>query len=250
MLGITPMLGRRFTAADGRPGSPPAVIVSHGFWQQRLGGRPDVIGTPIRLDGADYALAGVLPQTLGPLEQRQEFFVAAQWDTPPRKGPFFIIALGRLRSDAERSAAASELQTINRRMFPLWQASYQDEKATWGMMELKAHVTGDVGTVAGLALAAVGLVWLISCANASNLLIARVTSRRRELAVRAALGASRGRVVRHLLAESGLLAIGAAAVGIALAGAGIRLLRGVGADYFPRTQEIALDGQVLWCWPR
>lgn len=246
LLGIKPTLGRDFTELDGRPGSPPAVIVSHGFWQRYLGGRPDVIGRPIRLDGSDYALAGVIPRMVGPLEQRQEFFVAAQWDTPPRRGPFFYTVLGRLRQGAAPLAAADELRAINRRIFPIWKASYQDEKATWSMMDLKDFVVGDVGTIAGLALAAVGLVWLIACANASNLLVARVTSRRRELAVRAAVGASRGRVVRYLLAESALLAIGAVVVGITLAWAGVELLRGVGANYFPRMQEITLDGPVAW----
>jgi len=246
LLGVKPAVGRDFTELDGRPGSPPAVIVSYGFWQRRLGGRPDVIGKPLRLDGSDHALAGILPRMVGPLEQGQELFVAAQWATPPRKGPFFITVLGRLRNGSERSAAAGELRAINRRIFPLWQVSYQDQKASWALMDLRTHLVGDVRTVAGLALAAVGLVLLIACANASNLLIARVTSRRRELAVRTALGASRGRVIRHLLAESSLLATGAAAVGIALASAGIGLLRSVGADYFPRTQEITLDGPVLW----
>ena len=246
LLGIRPALGRDFTESDGRPGSPAAVIVSHGFWRERLGGSQDAIGRPVRLDGSDYALVGVLPPTVGPLEQGQNFFVAAQWDTPPRKGPFFIIALGRLRHEGNRSAAVDELRAINRRIFPLWRASYQDENATWNMMDLKAHVIGDVGTIAGLALAAVGLVWLIACANASNLLVARVTSRRRELAVRAALGASRGRVVRYLLAESSLLATGAAAMGAALAWVGVSLFRDFGAGTVPRTQEIALDGPVLW----
>jgi putative ABC transport system permease protein len=245
LLGIRPAIGRDFVERDGRPGNPRAVMVSHGFWQRRLGGRPDAIGKPIRLDGSDYTLAGVLPQTMGPLERGREFFVAAQWDTPRRKGPFFITALGRLRNPSERPAAAEELRAICRRIFPLWKSSYQDDRASWGLIDLKAHVTGDVGTIAGLAIAAVGLVWLIACANASNLLIARVTSRRRELAVRAALGASRRRVVQHLLAESGLLAIGAAVVGVALASAGIELLRNLGTGYFPRTQEIALDGPVL-----
>jgi putative ABC transport system permease protein len=245
LLGIRPAIGRDFVERDGRPGNPRAVMVSHGFWQRRLGGRPDAIGKPIRLDGSDYTLAGVLPQTMGPLERGREFFVAAQWDTPRRKGPFFITALGRLRNPSERPAAAEELRAICRRIFPLWKSSYQDDRASWGLIDLKAHVTGDVGTIAGLAIAAVGLVWLIACANASNLLIARVTSRRRELAVRAALGASRRRVVQHLLAESGLLATGAAVVGVALASAGIELLRNLGTGYFPHTQEIALDGPVL-----
>ena len=145
LLGIRPALGRTFTEQDGRPGSPPVVMVSHGFWRQRLGGRPDVIGKPIRLDGSDYELAGVLPATLGPLEQRQEFFVPAQWDTPRRKGPFFITVLGRLRNGSERSPAAAELRVINRRIFPLWRASYQDEKASWGMLDLQEHVVGGQG---------------------------------------------------------------------------------------------------------
>jgi putative ABC transport system permease protein len=245
LLGIRPAAGRDFTAADGRPGTPPSIIVSHGFWQQRLGGRDDLIGKPIRFDGTDYTLVGVLPQRVGPLEQPHSFFVAAQWTPPPRKGPFFYTAIGRLRDGASRSAAAEELRAINKRIFPIWRASYQDDKATWAMMDLRSYVVGDVNTIAGLALSAVALVWLIACANASNLLIARVTSRRRELAVRTALGASRGRVVRYLLAESALLALGAAAVGVGLTYGGIALLRNFGATYFPRTQEIAVDGAAL-----
>jgi putative ABC transport system permease protein len=245
LLGISPAVGRNFVERDGQPGNPRAVMVSHGFWVRRLGSRPDAIGRSIRLDGSDYALAGVLPRTMGPLERGQDFFVAAQWDTPRRKGPFLITVLARLRDPSERPAAAEELRAINRRIFPLWKSSYQDDRASWGLMDLKTHVTGEVGTIAGLAIAAVGLVWLIACANASNLLIARMTSRRRELAVRAALGASRGRVVRFLLAESSLLAIGASVVGVAVASAGIGLLQNLGAINFPRTDEIALDGPVL-----
>jgi putative ABC transport system permease protein len=245
-LGIVPALGPGFSDADGRPGNPQAVIVTHGFWQQRLGGLTDVVGRPIRLDGTDYALRGVLPAALGPLERGQEFFVAQQLNSPPRKGPFFFTALARLKSESDRGPAADELRAINKRIFPIWKVSYQDDKATWSMMDLHAFVVGDTKTIAGLALAAVALVWLIACTNASNLLIARVTSRRRELAVRAALGASRGRVIRHLLVESALLAVGAVIVGGALAWAGTGVLQAIGATYFPRTQEIGFDGPVLW----
>jgi putative ABC transport system permease protein len=246
LLGITPAIGRDFTEPEGRPGHPRAVVISHGLWERRLGSRREVVGQPIRLDGSDYTVAGILPPQLGPFERRQDFFIAAQWSAPRRKGPFFITTLGRLRDGATRSAAASELQAINRRLFPLWQSSYQDDRATWGLMDLKAFVAGDVHTTAGVALAAVALVWLIATANAANLLVARVTSRRRELAVRTALGASRGRVVRYLLAESALLAVGSAGVGLALAWGGVRLLQTAGANYFPRTQEIGLSGPVLW----
>ncbi len=246
VLGIRPALGRDFTKEDGTPGRPALAIVSNGFWQRRLGARADAIGTSIRLDGADYAVAGVLPQTLGPLERNQEFFLVAQWSPPPRRGPFFYTVIARFKDGADPSSAASELRAINRRIFPIWKSSYQDDKATWSMMDLKQHVVGDVETIAGLALAAVGLVWLIACANASNLLVARVTSRRRELAVRSALGASRGRVVRYLLAESALLATGSVIVGMVLAWAGVELLQRFGATYFPRMQEITFDGPVIW----
>jgi putative ABC transport system permease protein len=250
LLGITPAFGRDFTASDGRPGSPRTVIVSPSFWQQRLGGRVDAIGKPVTLDGVDYTLTGVLPPTNGPLERGQHFFIAAQWPTPTRKGPFFITALGRLRhgstDSADRAAAASELHAINRGLFEIWKSSYQDSRATWSMVDLRTFAAGDLQPVGALALAAVGFVWLIACTNASNLLIARVSSRRRELGVRTALGASRGRIVRYLLAESALLSIGAAAVGLALAWSGIGVLRELATDYVPRSQEIALDGATGW----
>ncbi len=246
LLGIRPAIGRDFTEVDGRPGSPAVVLVSHAFWQQRLGARADAIGRPIRLDGADYTVVGALPQQLGPLERNQEFFVAQQFSPPPRRGPFLHTVIARFRPGVDHAAAAEELRAINKRIFPIWKSSYQDDKATWSMMDLKTHVVGDVSNVAGLALAAVALVWIIACTNASNLLVARVTSRRRELAVRAALGASRSRVVRYLLAESSVLAVGSMMVGVLFASLGMQLLRGVGANYFPRMQEIAFGGPVLW----
>jgi predicted permease len=252
LLGIRPALGRTFTAADGAAGAPRTVVVSHGFWRERLGGRPDAIGAPLRLDGADYTLVGVLApeSSVGPLERGQQFFTATAFEPPPRRGPFFWTVIGRLRPGATRESAGAELREINRRIFPIWRSSYQDEKATWSLIGLDEHVTGGLGTTAGLALGAVGLVWLIACANASNLLVARVANRRRELAVRAALGASRGRVTRYLLAESALLAAGAAALGVAIAGAAIVLFRRYSLDSFAlftrRAQEVGLDAPALW----
>lgn len=246
LLGITPIAGRDFTEADGRPGTPPVVLASHAFWQQRLGGRADAIGKPIRLDGADHTLIGVMPPGNGPLDRRYELFLIQQFSPPPRKGPFLFAVIARLPENADRSLAANELRAINRALFPLWKSSYQDEKSTWSMEDLKTNLVGDVSAIAGLSLAAVALVWLIACANASSLLIARVTSRRQELAVRAALGASRGRVVRYLLAESVLLAGASAIVAIAIAFGGMQLLQTYGATYFPRTGEIRLDASVLW----
>ena len=135
--------------------------------------------------------------------------------------------------------------SINKEMFPKWQSSYQDDRASWAMEDLKTNLVGNVSTIAGVAVGAVGLVWLIACANASNLLIARVTSRRQELAVRSALGASRGRMIRYLLAESAILAAASMALGALVTWGGIQLFHSFGATYFPRTSEIRMDGDVI-----
>jgi hypothetical protein len=154
VLKIRPALGRDFTEADGREGSPRAAIVSHGFWQQRLGGRADAIGKPVRLDGADYTLAGVLPAEVGPLEQRQEFFIVQQFPTPPRRGPFPFIVVARLRPGVARPSRR--------------QARDQQADLSIGRLVQDDGRRGDHGSevprrgrlskTAGLALAAVALV--------------------------------------------------------------------------------------------
>ncbi len=244
VLGIRPALGRDFADADERPGAPAPVMASHTFWQERLGRDPNAVGRRIKLDGVDHPVVGVLPPSVGPLERGQDLFIVQQFSPPSRKGPFLYSVVARLREGASLAVASGELRAINRRIFPIWKASYQDDKATWSMEDLRTAVVGQVDAIAGLALATVGLVWLIACANSSNLLIARVTSRRQELAVRAALGASRGRVVRYLLAEAAVLATASVALGTAVAWAGIRLLQSVASTYFPRMEETALDPPV------
>ena len=154
--------------------------------------------------------------------------------------------IGRLHENAGVASAAEELRAINRRIFPIWQASWQDETTTWGMVGLKEHLVGDVSRTLAIVWGAVGFVLLIACTNAANLLVARTTHRSREIAVRAALGASRGRVLQHLLSESALLAAGGAFVGLVLTVAGIRLLTTLGADFIPRTAEISVSGSVFW----
>ncbi|HLE85550.1 MAG TPA: ABC transporter permease, partial [Thermoanaerobaculia bacterium] len=245
LLGIRPLHGRPLGPADDVPGGEPVVVLGHGFAASRLGGAEAALGQVVRLNGVDHTVVGVLPAEVGPFERDQEFFAPARWETPPRKGPFFVSALGRLPEGADRAAADEELRAINRRIFPVWQASYQDQRATWATMDLKEAVIGEVGPRLVLVLGAVGFVLLIASTNAANLLVARAAQRRRELAVRGALGASRARVVQHLLAESTVLATTAAAVGLVLAAAGVRLVSVTGADYIPRAQEVALSGPVL-----
>jgi len=245
VLRIKPSGGRTFSQADARTGAAPAAIVSYEFWKQQLGSAPSATGRIIRLDDNPYTVVGVLRPNPGPLERTTDVFVAAQWTTPPRRGPFVITAIGRLAPGASRAAAEAQLRQIDRRIFPLWKSSYQDERATWGMVELRRQIVGDFAGTAMVVAAVVGFVWLIACVNASSLLLARVVGRQRELAMRTALGASRSRVLMHLLIESGILAASAAALGSALAWLGIRLVQALAVEYVPRAAEMTLGGRTM-----
>ena len=207
LLGIQPLMGRTFSADEDRPGGPNVVVASYGFWRRQLGGERSAIGRTLTLDGETYEVIGVLPREVGPLEQGRELFRPLRIEPPTRKGPFFYVALGRIKGGVEREAAAEELRVINDRLFPVWQASWPRSEATWVMGDLKESVLGDVGDILFAVLGGVLLLYLIACTNAANLLVARATQQRHELSVRAALGASRGRLLQHLLSEAALLAL-------------------------------------------
>jgi putative ABC transport system permease protein len=246
LVGQTPHLGRLFDPSDDGRGEPLAVL-THAYWTRRFGGDPAVVGQSMTIDGASYTIAGILQERVGPLESNVAVFTVATWPTPKRKGPFFIMALGRLRPGVSPEAATSALRVTNARLFPIWRSTYQDEKATWGIQDLKSRVIGEIGSTLFLVLAAVGCVLLIACANAVNLLVARALTRHRELAIRGALGASRGRLALHLLAETMVLTLGAALVGFGVAAGAIQLVAGYGTSYIPRTSEIALSGfSLVW----
>ena len=244
LLRQTALIGRVFDAADDSRADNVAVLTA-AYWTSRFGNDPSVLGRPITIDGTSYTIVGVLQRTTGPLEQNVAVFTAARWPIPKRKGPFFTMALGRLRPDVSRAAALDTLRATNARLFPIWKSSYQDEKATWGIQDLKARVVGEVGSTLIVVLAAVACVLLIACANAVNLLIARALNRGREIAIRSALGASRGRLLQHLSVESGVLTAGAAIVGVVVAILAIKLVTVYGAGYIPRVGEIRLSGPSL-----
>ena len=245
LLGTAPALGRVFTKSDASADNGQLVVISHNFWMNQLGGSAAVIGSTLNLDGEEYLVVGVLPRSTGPLEIGKSVFPLQRFETPPRKGPFFLKVLGRLAPHATPAMALAELQTINKRIFPIWQSSYQDESSSWGMMPLKDHVIGDISRTLKFVMAALAFVLLIACTNAANLLVARAAHRQRELAVRSALGASRGRIFQHLLSESIALALAACILGLALAIAGIKFITTLGAIVLPRIAEITLLGDPL-----
>jgi putative ABC transport system permease protein len=246
LLGQKPHLGRLFDPSDDGRGEPLAVL-THVFWSRRFAADPAVVGQPLTIDGRSHTIAGVLQEDVGPLESGVALFTAANWPTPTRKGPFFLMTLARLRPGVSQEAATSALRATNARLFPIWRSSYQDEKATWGLQDLKSRVVGDVASMLFLVLAAVGCVLLIACANAVNLLVARALTRGRELAIRGALGASRARLALHSFAETTVLTLGSAAVGLGVAFGAIQLLAAYATAYIPRTGEIRLSGfSLLW----
>ena len=203
-------------------------------------------GAAAVIHGAPHTIVGVLERAGGPLEHDIGLFATAQWPVPTRKGPFFTTVLARMLPGVSRAVALSALYATNTRLFPVWRSSYQDEKATWGFQDRKARVVGEIGTTLNVVLAAVACVLLIACANAVNLLIARGLQRSREMTIRGALGASRGRLVQHLLVEAVALTAAASVVALGVAAASLQLVAIYGADYVPRIDEVRMSGAVIW----
>ncbi len=246
LLGHQPQVGRLFDPADDASDDRIAVL-SHGYWLRRFGGNPSALGRTVIVDGTRATVVGVLQPTSGPLERDIALFTPARWPTPARKGPFFLTVLGRLRPDVSAAAASEGLRAANARLFPIWRSSFQNEKASWGLMDLKAREVGDVASTLGFVLAAVACVLLIACANAVNLLIGRSLQRGRELAIRGALGASTGRLLQHVLVEASLLTGGAALVGLGVAALALRMIAVYGGDYVPRIDEVRFSATaVAW----
>jgi MacB-like periplasmic core domain len=145
LLGQKPHLGRLFDPSDDAHRDRLAVL-TYSYWTRRFAADTAVLGRPITIDGADHTVIGVLEKTVGTFERNTAVFMAERWPTPKRKGPFFTMAIGRLKPGVANSVASQALRATNARLFPIWRSSYQDEKATWGMMDLKERAVGKGGS--------------------------------------------------------------------------------------------------------
>jgi predicted permease len=263
LLGIEPVLGRAFVEEDGapnppgtfpgQPGTEPGIVMlSHALWQARFGGAPDVIGRSIEVSGVAAQIVGVLPpgfELLMPptaaLSPDTDLWIAARIDyvNAPANN-VFLRPVGRLRDGATIEQLQPQLDRIAASLL-----AGDQTKTTAGYAvraeSLHEDLTAGVRPVLLALFGAVVFVLLIACANVSNLLLVRASGRDRELAVRAALGGSRARIVRQLLVESGLLALGGALLGVALASAGVSLLLSLQPDNLPRIGSVRIDGSVL-----
>jgi putative ABC transport system permease protein len=246
MLGVTPVLGRGFEASDDRPEAEKVVLISNGLWQRRYGGSRDVIGREIRLGNATGTIIGVLPA-----EFRWRDDVADVW-LPLQQNNFYVTGerrvrlfeiVAHLRPESTLQQARAEAQELAARMGREYRAEMDGIGAR--VLSLREDVVGPVKPALMILLGAVVLVLLIACANVANLLLLRSDGRRRDVAVRAALGASRTRLAREMLAESGVLSLLGGVAGFLLAFWGVRALLLFVPASLPRRDEITLDFTVL-----
>jgi len=242
-LGIQP-LGRTFVPADERVKDPQVVILGNRLWRERFGGDPAVIGRTLTLDGASRAVVGVLPVDL-PLFSDADLWVPAPYankEMASRRGHFLRV-VGLLKPAATLAQAQADLDTIASQLAQ----EYPDTNKGWSitLSPLGTVLVGDVRPALLVLLGAVALVLLIACANVASLLLARHTARRREIAIRTALGAGRFRLVRQMLTESVLLSLAGGTAGVLVANWGVGLLRRFGPESLPRLNEVAVSGDVL-----
>jgi predicted permease len=244
-FGVRPALGRLFLPEEDRPGRAQVVVLSHRLWTRRFGADPRVVGTTVRLSGAPHTVVGVTPAWLDYTTDSEELWVplALTAEQQADYGEHSLYAYGRLKPGVTLAQADAEIAAITRRVI---EREPRFMRGRGGGVERVADVAvEDYRPRLLTLLGAVVLVLLIACGNVANLLLARGVARGREVAVRAALGAGRGRIVRQLLAESLAIALAGAALGVALAHVGIRLLVSQSPEGVPRLADARVDGAVV-----
>jgi putative ABC transport system permease protein len=244
-LGIQPVLGRTFQPEEGIAGKDDVLIISHRLWLGRFNARPDIIGQQVTIDEHSFTIIGVLPANFLPETVTDPAFFAPDPETRSDQGlqPRYIEVIGRLKPGVTLEQAGRELAVISARSALKFPETNQDWTADIAPV-LEAKI-GKVKPFLLLLLGAVAFLLLIACVNVANLLLARASTRAKEIAVRIALGASRGRIVSQLLCESLLISTAGSALGILLAYGGLQLLLDNTPLALPRAQEIAINGTVL-----
>jgi putative ABC transport system permease protein len=250
VLQVAPARGRWFSEEEGRPGAAPVAVLSHSLWMRRYGGARDVIGGVMRLGGEAMEIVGVMPASFAFPDPRVEAWTTEQLDPAAGFGLWGHSGIARLRDGVTLAAARSELLGLIGDVAH----AYPNDPFAAGNVETRLFFSGrtlkdaTVGAVARplwMLLASVGLVLLVGCANVANLFLVRSESRQRELAVRRALGASRGRIARYFLCESLLLSLAGGTAGLGLAWGAVRLVVWFAPASLPRLAEIQLDTTAL-----
>ena len=254
VLGIAPMLGRNFNQADVTPNGPQTVILGYGYWQKHFGGDRGIVGRTITVDGKPRQIVGVMPRNFHFLDwPERELFLPLQLDRAKTTlGQFSYEGIARLKPGVSVAAANADVQ----RMIPtVWTSFpappgfsinlFHAARLTAKIQPLRDDVVGDVSQMLWVLLGSIGVVLLIACANVANLLLVRAEGRHQELAICAALGASRWRIAREFLLESAVLGGTGSLLGLGLAWGALHLLVAIAPHGLPRLHEIGIDWMVL-----
>jgi predicted permease len=248
-LGVNPVLGRTFTPEEDSIGGAPVVMISAGYWKRKFGSATDILGKMLTLDGKGYTLVGLVPASFNLLEtsgSTDVYLPIAQWNNPllmDRAAGLGIGGVARLRPGVTIEQARANMERVTRNLA----AAFPDKDKDIGaaLIPLRKWTLGYVQSFLLVLFGAVGFVLLIACVNVANLLLARSSKRANEFAIRAALGAGQGRIIRQLLAESTLIAAIGGGVGVLLAAVGTQVALRLLPVTLPRAGEVGLDAHVL-----
>jgi len=242
-LRIRPIHGRGFLPEDGRRGAPLVAVLSYGLWQRSFGSTPDIVGRSITLNGLNYTVVGIMPPRFG-LPDGSEIWVPLMMDPAGlHRRIDYLYVMARLKLGVSLAQARAEMNSITMRL----EQQYPQTNSGWraDVVPLHEQIVGDIRAALLVLMATVGIVLLIACANITNLLLSRATVREREIAIRAAVGAGRGQIMRQLLTESIILALLGGVVGALLALLGTDVIVRLGQRDIPRLSEISVDGRIL-----
>ncbi len=245
LLGVQPVVGRAFLSEEDQPGRTNCALLSHALWQRRFGGELSIAGKAIRLRDRSYTVVGVLPAGFSVLGSPVDVWIPLGLDPHDARtaGMHFLTVIGRLKPGVEMDRARTEMDLIGDR---LEQANPALDRG-WrpSLLPLREELVGHVQQALLVLMAAVGFLLLMACVNVANLLLARGATRQKEIAIRAALGAGRGRIVAQLLSESVLLALAGGALGMALARGVVALVARLGPASIPRLAEASIDVRLF-----
>jgi putative ABC transport system permease protein len=244
VFGIQPMIGRGFSTEEDQPGHEKVVVLSHRFWKERFNSDPGVVGRTVDFDGEKYSVVGVMPESFARPSWADVWTPLALKSTERSvRGMHDYLVIGRLKPGVTIQQANTDLATVSNKLAQ----AYPEDDNGWGAMavSLREDLIGDVRPALMMLLGSVMFVLLIACANVANLLLARTLSRKREVAIRVALGATRRRLLQQVLAESVFISVVGGVVGLVLAHFGIKLVVSFLANSLPRHIAIGLDGTVL-----
>jgi len=246
-LRVSPAMGRFFTEEEDQPGGPAVALLSHELWQGSFGGDPQIVGRSIEVDGTTTDVIGVMPEGFDIDESESEIWLPLQldWTNRGNFGSHDLFLIGRLAGGTSIEMAEGELNVFVQRFPDEQDGHISPDGHPIQMVQLQEEIVGEIRPALMILLGAVGFVLLIACANVANLLLARAQDRRKEVAVRAAIGAGHGRLLRQFLTEGVVLSAAGALLGTLLALGSLELLRAASPGDLPRISEVSLDATVL-----